>query len=140
MERDVVTLETAEQLKAAGFPESTYWHYAFPSSKERVLIWKYGREWDFAPHEAGDVEFVKDQIATAIAAPTAQEIADRLPESIDGPDVLANSLMVARMDEGWIARYFDIEGETLWEYRPEPADTMAEALALLWLELRGWRD
>jgi hypothetical protein len=43
--------------------------------------------------------------------------------------------MVQRMEEGWIARYLDIEGETLWEYRPDPAETIADTLALLWLEL-----
>jgi hypothetical protein len=28
--------------------------------------------------------------------------------------------MIARMEEGWIARYLDIEGETLWEFRRTP--------------------
>jgi hypothetical protein len=44
-ERNVVSLDIAGKLKKAGFPQSSYWHYAFPSSNRWVLIWKHDGDW-----------------------------------------------------------------------------------------------
>ena len=63
MERNVVSLETAKKLKAAGFPPVSMWHYSEGMDPSDEL---------FFTQSSGSTQF-------DIPAPTAQEIADRLP-------------------------------------------------------------
>lgn len=106
MEANVVTLETAKKLKAAGFPQKTVFFWAHPN--------RSNVEW----HVSRYAGLHRNQ---TIAAPTTQELADQLPpvrlyKIEDGP--------------GWRAQKY---GPKIVIWRD--ADTMAEALALLWLKL-----
>jgi hypothetical protein len=111
MEKLVVTFETAKKLKEAGFPQQT------------EFMWG-------SPNEIGAREDYKEGWWSRLhAAPTAQEIADRLPKQV--PIAVGEPLGEFYMHhEGpWEAGY------TRFGYTE--ADTMAEALALLWLKLNG---
>lgn len=119
MENNVVTLDTAKKLKAAGFPQGTQllhiYRWTDNSMTERPpkfihqLIRRGDRRLD-----GFDV----------YAAPTAQEIADQLPAKSMG-----GYLRLSRSNTGWIAGY-GLSG------LQSNASTMVEALALLWLKLQ----
>jgi hypothetical protein len=113
----VVTLETAKKLKAARFPQKTFF------------------AWDgdgIVPQYADPDLAMNREI---FAAPTAQEIADELPI------VLRHSshLRLDRNEEVVIPRK---KTRQVWTAAygtngpREHADTMAEAWAALWLKLR----
>ena len=112
MERNVVSLETARKLKAVGFPRVSMWHYSEGMDPPDEL---------FFTQSSGSTQF-------DIAAPTAQEIADQLPKRVN-----EYCLFLEYGDD-----------ETLWAgYRSAEtksdymlhADSMSEALAMLWLKL-----
>jgi hypothetical protein len=119
MERLVVTLETAKKLKAAGFPQVTHFQW-WQSSMGYNLI--------------SDKRIIEFE-----AAPTAQEIADQLPGGLQ-PGHEPNWLSVQKMFEDkppYIAGYLEQrsnDNDRFIDYAR--ADTMAEALALLWLKLQ----
>ena len=112
MERNVVSLEIAKKLKAARFPGVSMWHYSEGMDPSDEL---------FLTQFSGLTGF-------DIAAPTAQEIADQLPK---------------RVNEFCLFLEYG-DDETLWAgYRSAEtksdymlhAESMAEALAMLWLKL-----
>lgn len=109
MENNVVTLETAKRLKAAGFPQETgiaHWWVVRGVNPDLISRSEITDFWDATDR---------------IAAPTAQEIADQLPEGIALDKATGGKWRASRpfVDPSWY-----IFG-----------DTMAEALALLWLKL-----
>jgi len=106
MKRNVVTRETAKKLKAAGFPGVSMWHYSEGMIPPDEL---------FFTQSNSLMQF-------DIVAPTAQEIADQLPGSW--------SVMNSKVTSNYHAAYHG-SGDRV----NADADTMAEALALLWLEL-----
>lgn len=113
MENNVVTLETAKKLKAAGFPQnSAYTYVGFDPGGE--LPYRYKLQPSYM--EIDELYF---------AAPTAQEVADQLPE-----------LIQIDRDKGyWFACRRDTgQGRRMLEHGE--GTTMAEALAALWLKLR----
>ena len=67
MKHNVVTLETAKKLKAAGFRGVSMWHYSEGMNPSDELFFSQ----------------FSDLTQFDIAAPTAQEIADQLPKKID---------------------------------------------------------
>lgn len=108
MERNVTTLETSKRLKAAGFPQGTYFKYVDGE------LWDTTAQSDFETPATGSRE-------EWVAAPTAQEVADQL-----GFGATVNTVK-----GGWSAG--SLNAAPLW---PRCKDaTMAEALALLWLKL-----
>jgi hypothetical protein len=121
VDNNVVTLETAEKLKVAGFPQETYWHWTWPAKTGWVLTHRESGEYYFAPLNA---EFEQDQIVQYTSAPTAQEIADKI-----GFGVTLNTVKKG----GWSAGGLNVVG-----YWPRTkGGTMVEALAALYLELQG---
>ena len=106
MERNVVSLETAKKLKAAGFPRMSMWHYSERMDPPDEL---------FFTQSSGSTQF-------DIPAPTAQEIADQLPGFW--------SVMNSKVTSNYHAAYHGGSDRVNAD-----ADTMAEALALLWLQL-----
>ena len=106
MERNVVSLETAKKLKAAGFPRVSMWHYSERMDPPDEL---------FFTQSSGSTQF-------DIAAPTAQEIADQLPGFW--------SVMNSKVTSNYHAAYHGSSDRVNAD-----ADTMVEALALLWLQL-----
>jgi hypothetical protein len=110
MESLTVTLHTAKKLKAVGFPEKGVYNFWFAETVDGddVLAW-------FGGYGPGAYE-------EAYAAPTAQEIADQLPRRI----------LLNKQDDG---RYMADDGVP-WSGNEQWADTMAEALAALWLKLK----
>ncbi len=108
MENNVVTLDTAKKLKAAGFEQDL-------------------AQWRFDNHGKlyGDL-----MSAEFFAAPTAQEIADRLPKVQDW-----HTLTLAAADDGYAASYEGFVGDMLSSRMNCLAPTMAEALAALWIKL-----
>jgi methionine salvage enolase-phosphatase E1 len=107
MKRNVVTRETARKLKAAGFPGVTMWHYSEGMVPPDKL---------FFTQSSGFMQF-------DIVAPTAQEIADQLP----GFWSMVNSKVTSTYHAAYHGDRDIVNAD---------ADTMAEALALLWLKLR----
>lgn len=125
----VVTLETAQKLKAAGFPQST--------SDKMTSVYS----WAIARHADARAFLTKTDTRTQystscifFAAPTAQEIADQLPHWLDEEDGIWPLEISAKglTERTWYAMY-DRFGST--KYQVE-ADTLAEALAALWLKLQ----
>jgi len=118
MEALTVTLEMAKKLKAAGFPQTA------------EFVWS-----DFTG-STGDSKALLVRERTSggndiAAAPTAQELADQLP---DGYFALRDREGYSNKAGDWLAwetenGVYDKDGNEL------RADTMAEALALLWLKL-----
>lgn len=109
MENNIVSLETARRLEAAGFPQDSvlYW------LKEPRAAWRVGRE--------------KFATSRRYAAPTAQELADELSEIADVESWQYHVAIECFGKAGYAASYED-------KYRVV-AHNMAEALALLWLQL-----
>ena len=107
MERNVVSLETAKKLKAAGFPRMSMWHYSERMDPPDEL---------FFTQSSGSTQF-------DIAAPTAQEIADQLPRSW--------SVVNSKVTSNYHAAYHGSGGDRV----NADADTLAEALANLLLKL-----
>ncbi|BCW78309.1 hypothetical protein [Arthrobacter sp. NicSoilC5] len=118
MEKLVVTLETSRRLKAAGFPgEGTFW-------------------WLKEPHRPWAVGITKFGASNRVADPTAQEIADRLDWRLplrSGGDS-ERSLHGGKAEGGWFFYY----GQP-WPLIAS-GDTMAEALAQLWLTLNESKE
>jgi len=107
MERNVVSLETAKKLKAAGFPRVSMWHYSERMDPPDEL---------FFTQSSGSTQF-------DIAAPTAQEIADQLPGFW--------SVMNSKVTSNYHAAYHGSGGDRV----NAEADTLAEVLANLLLKL-----
>lgn len=112
MESLVVTLETAKALKAAGFPQKSlyFWHTSADM-----------RKW--LNHDPGGAMVYST--TGDYAAPTAQEIADQLPRQI----------AVTKMDK-YVAEIGEAGEEEYKWVSAVTADTMAEALASLYLKLQ----
>ena len=106
MKRNVVTRETAKKLKAAGLPGVTMWHYSEGMIPPDEL---------FSTQSSGLMQF-------DIAAPTAQEIADQLR----GFWSVVNSKVTSNYHAAYHGNSDRVNAD---------AETMAEALALLWLKL-----
>jgi hypothetical protein len=118
-ERNVTSLQTSRKLKAAGFPGVSMWHYSEGMDPSDEL---------FLSQFSGMTQF-------DIAAPTAQEIADQLPKKISD-----YCLFLEYGDDGSLwACYRVVDSQADYMLYAE-ADTMAEALALLWLELQADND
>jgi hypothetical protein len=107
MERNVVSLETAKKLKAVGFPRVSMWHYSECMEPPDEL---------FFTQSSGSTQF-------DIPAPTAQEIADRLPGLW--------SVMNSNVTSNYYAAYQSSDGDR----KKAEADTLAEVLANLLLKL-----
>jgi hypothetical protein len=107
MERNVVSLETAKKLKAVGFPRMSMWHYSERMDPPDEL---------FFTQSSGSTQF-------DIAAPTAQEIADRLPGLW--------SVMNSKVTSNYYAAYHGSGADRV----NAEADTLAEVLANLLLKL-----
>jgi hypothetical protein len=110
MESLVVTLETAKKLKASGFPQDCHFEYWI----DMAGAWQSPRP-----------TVRKPTVRETHAAPTAQEIADQLREG---------ETEIAWFAEKWHALCRMHDGPFVDEV---VADTMAEALALLWIRLKG---
>ena len=108
MKRNVVTRETAKKLKAAGFPGVSMWHYSEGMIPPDEL---------FFTQSSGLMPF-------DIVAPTAQEIADQLP----GFWSVVNSKVTSKYHAAYHGSSDRVNAD---------ADTMAEALAQLWLQLHN---
>ena len=121
MKSITVSLSTALKLKAAGFGQDTLYQWNKPVTANRE------------PHVSPTMYGVDPTYR--MAAPTAQEIADRLPmellTTMPNGAIRSSPLTLKRNPNGgtWAAYYSEITGYV-------QADTMAEALALLEIELQ----
>lgn len=114
MESLVASLNSAKKLKAAGFPQRCHAKYR--------LIKDSGAE---LHHRRGTMNVFD------IAAPTAQEIADQLPKILS-----TGQYLLMECNYEYVCGYAEY-GELGSMYGS--GDTMAEALALLWLKLQEGR-
>jgi hypothetical protein len=119
MKHNVVTLETAKKLKAAGFRGVSTWHYSEGMNPSEELFFSQ----------------FSDLTQFDIAAPTAQEIADQLPKKMDD-----YCLFLEYGDDGSLWACYRVVNSTADYMLHAEADTMAEALALLWLKLNKAAD
>ncbi len=121
MENNVVTLDTAKKLKAAGWSQEESEHdYFWTTPSSGLAAGRFTLR-----HMPGNGE--------TFAAPTAQEIADQLPERTH-----IERTFIMPMDEReyiYLA-WSGFRGYNVPEDNPVRADTMAEALALLWITLQ----
>ncbi len=116
MQRLVVTLETAKKLKEAGYPQDTEYGWIEETKKISLEDKRYKQFWD-------------------AAAPTAQELADELPLN-----ALGISLLPGEMDERiWVASLLNMKSPIPQQHSGR-ADTLAEALAALWIALKENKD
>lgn len=107
MENNVTSLETSRKLKAAGFPQDS------------AYVWVTGDGWAQL-HSSSAVKFMPDGAYLELfAAPTAQELADQLEKPFN----------VRNLSDG---RFYAV-GHKLMSGN---GDTMAEALAALYLKLK----
>lgn len=114
MERNVVSLGMARELKTAGFPQNT--HEATVS----VHSWAVAKHPEARPFlTKSDTQTQYSTSCVFYAAPTAQEIADQLPREFE---------LNSDCDGTYWARY---EGQQGTPMHP----TLAEALAALYLKL-----
>lgn len=119
MENLVVSLETAKKLKAAGFPQG---HYVWR------LPMAFGDGMAFVEHSINKREASEGM--ASYPAPTAQEIADQLPDEQNG-----NYLHVNKFGNIWFASYYEVHADIC--HLEQAGSTMAEALALLYLKLNA---
>jgi hypothetical protein len=116
-----VTLETAQQLKAAGFPqETTFW-------------WKK-QIYNGAPRFVLTIDKPVGYLEnTYWAAPIAEEILDEMPAK------MANGyLTVIKTPEGYIVDY-DGNAMRLLRFIRRAEEVLAEAAAQMWLRQLGAR-
>lgn len=135
MERNVVTLETAKKLKAAGFPEDgiQFGWYKLDTITQvapRFLFKADGYQWSWPWHM---IEFL-------YAAPGAQEIADQLPKIIrwEGEQCYL-SIDVDPFEQCLVAEYKNEDYETRGNGKLSAwtgENNLAEILAGLWLKLQ----
>ena len=130
MEKNVVSLETAQKLKAAGWAKagSFYWY-------ENNGYWYLNYIHQFPPQLSREI----------IQAPTAQEFANALPKSI-GRDGDTYWLEMKWVGEESRCQYWshvsqkrlgaDETGLDQGAIGVAGSSSMAEALAALWLKLR----
>jgi hypothetical protein len=111
MENNTVTLDTARKLKAAGFPQTT------------GMIWNRLDLPDYRVEQRGQ-RSLAGELDVAIAAPTAQEIADHIRTLAGGQRIEIESMF-----QGWSAK---LAGDSAYL----EGSTLAEALAALWLKLQ----
>lgn len=113
MERLCVSLETAKRLKAAGFPQYS----------SAVEFWNdMAGAWHIR-------QSVRNPVATILAAPTAQELADELPECVEHE--FPNDLVISRQSPLYFVSYEHADDDIVFA-----ADkNLAEALAFLYLKL-----
>lgn len=112
LEKQVVSLELAKQLKDAGFPQETLWVW-----KEIIIDGKSKFELCYR-HDNGTLELVGEKWNTyrsfiwgqeKYAAPTVAELGEML--------------------KGWILPYYNPD-------YTKPDETEADARALMWLRLK----
>lgn len=137
MERNVVSLETAKKLKAAGFPQEKaeyVWVHTFPvfNDSDRLATRK-----EFQSRlDLSLLSTDARKLPEYSAAPTAQEIADELESNNEGVPITLNIGGTSYNWEIIHKTYAHIGGMTNPNGLTAKADTMAEALAALWLKLK----
>lgn len=120
MERNTVSLETAKKLKAAGFPQNHLYHWVVEHPKHGAVYTRLTRPTTRA--------FYPDSVyITYFTAPLAQEIADELPPK---------RVKLFKHRDRWGAQFQKNGAETRNKEVLTEGDTMASALANLWLALK----
>jgi hypothetical protein len=117
-EQLVPTRGTCERLKVAGFGQDTYFVWWMPPHGRPMLYYRAMCNWH----------------THLFAAPTAAELMDALPTRITRGESCYWLGLSPQDDGGFVAHYSnggDVYGETNTEGQPA-----AEALALLWLEVK----
>lgn len=126
MESLVVSLNMAKKLKAAEFPQGHNKYLFF-------WITEAGKHQTFRKLDSQDgARYYRNQpdYFVALAAPTAQELADQLPKLVGKYRFLHLSYPVSK----WVADYtLSVDASPIRD--SVVGDTMAEALANLWLKL-----
>jgi hypothetical protein len=80
MEKLVVSLDIAKQLKAAGFPQETVFHWShWQGKKSGIEEWHISGGWGWSNHTLPSGRTHHYYHEDSLAAPTAQELADVLP-------------------------------------------------------------
>jgi hypothetical protein len=114
MEHNVTSLSISQQLVDAKFAANP------------TFCWLNGKVYPVSPMV---------WLQGAIPAYTAQELADALPTHLKHPDGYANLELTFDRTAGWMGNYENAKGKqsypTVW------SSTMADALALLWLEINN---
>lgn len=117
MENLVVSLETAKKLEAAGFGQKAEFYWVITMTTNYHLSW----------YPDGDLPLALEKRNDCFAAPTAQEVADELPENhVNSITHRSARLKMFYENNEWTTGY---PGDFYVS-----ASTMAEALALVWLK------
>lgn len=123
-----VSLETAKKLKEAGFGINTVfnWQYNYVHNYEKNTE---GNEWVLWNSEVKECKPPYEQQPHIVAAPTAEEILERLPSEITIRDKW-RVLDICVIGKHWACGY--IRGGCPWS-RLEKNISLSEACAALWL-------
>lgn len=124
MEKLTVSQAIAQQLKDAGWKHETVYSWNFSYSMPT-----------HAPEMKGPFPYLCESAGYADEqpAPTAQEITDVLPKLIGKTGFLDICYPVNL----WLAGYTSKAGKQEFGEPYASADTIADALALLWIKLQG---
>jgi hypothetical protein len=132
MEKLVVSLDIAKQLKAAGFPQETVFHWShWQGKKSGIEEWHISGGWGWSNHTLPSGRTHHYYHEDSLAAPTAQELADVLPGRTW---VGLFTEYAAKNEIRYKASKHNDDGDGWHE---EFGATMADALALLYLKLRS---
>lgn len=125
MENNCVSLETAQKLKAARFPQDDSQLMWYLLDRVEVVVPRIEMRIDT---NWGRPYRVCEQVA---AAPTAQEIADQLPDRVEHE--FPNSLTITKDTDKYWASYDHVDEDII----SVSGDNISEALATLWLETQA---
>jgi hypothetical protein len=114
-----VTRGTAEALADAKFPQLSVYKWVQTLSRMQWYV-------------RGGSESIP-QAAWRIAAPTAEEVAGRLPDELKMPDGEPGFLTVTKINDFYYAMYRTPLDTNFYQVK---SVHLAEALAFLWLRLR----
>jgi hypothetical protein len=118
------SLELSKQLKEAGFPQESTFQYSTWTNKrgDQVRLAIVG---------------VQTDVFATYAAPTAEEILERLPEFIEGETYfvrLKTYPYTWKGVKGWHVVYADLAHQSM--FVEESNDSLAEAAGKMWLYLK----
>ncbi|MHA1400130.1 MAG: hypothetical protein ACTSQE_07260 [Candidatus Heimdallarchaeaceae archaeon] len=124
IEKQVVSLELAKELKEAGYPqESLFYHVAFASGKDNLIV-QDPRCMENFDHEEFEI----------YSAPTVAELGEALPEDIEVQED-GYFLRIDKYMNEWTVGFS--RGANLYFPHKDKSEANARALMLLYLAKEG---
>lgn len=116
------SLEISKLLKAAGYPQDSYWYWAVEMEKGRET-----GKWSLCQYNHLLPEHPK------YPSPSSDEILDQLPERLR--DNKAFYIHEFKLQGEWFVEYYNPDVGTVF-YETRSKESLADAAALMWLYLK----